>query len=139
MCLRYLSPIPDPIFFHPGSEFFLSIHPIKEFKYFNKLFLSTRKYDLGCSSRIRILSFYPSRIPGSKRHWIPDPDPQHCLFSLPVEFSLYLYPADLCLKMPPIRGHLASLGLIERYLKSILWICIDFNADPAPGVCCKIV
>jgi hypothetical protein len=28
-----------------------------------KLFLSSRKYDPGCSSRIRILIFYPSRIP----------------------------------------------------------------------------
>ncbi len=28
-------------------------------------------------SRIRILTFYPSRIQGSKRHRIPDPDPQH--------------------------------------------------------------
>ncbi len=52
---------------------------IKEFKYFNpkKLDLSSRKYDSGCSSRIRILSFYPFRIRGSKRHRIPDP--QHCL------------------------------------------------------------
>jgi hypothetical protein len=30
-------------------------------------------------SRIRMLTFYPSRIQGSKRHPIPDPDPQHCL------------------------------------------------------------
>jgi hypothetical protein len=28
-------------------------------------------------SRIRMLTFYPSRIPGSRRHRIPDPDPQH--------------------------------------------------------------
>jgi hypothetical protein len=64
--------IPDP-----GSEFFPSRIRIKEFKYFNpkKCFLSSRKYDLGCSSRIRFLTSYPSRIPGSKRHWIPDPDP----------------------------------------------------------------
>jgi hypothetical protein len=27
--------------------------------------------------RIRIPTFYPSRIPGSKRQRIPDPDPQH--------------------------------------------------------------
>jgi hypothetical protein len=54
----------------PGSEFFPSrIHSgsrirIKEFKYFNpkKLLLSSRKYDPGCSSRIRILMFYLSRI-----------------------------------------------------------------------------
>jgi hypothetical protein len=29
--------------------------------------------------RFRILIFYPSRIQGSKRLRIPDPDPQHCL------------------------------------------------------------
>ncbi len=67
--------ISDQTFFHPGSEIF---HPgsrirIKEFKYFNpkKWFLSYRKYDLGCSSRIRI--FHPSRIsdPGVKK--APDP------------------------------------------------------------------
>ncbi len=46
-----------------------------------KWFLSTRKYDPGCSSRIPDpdADFYPSRIQGSKRHRIPDPDPQHCL------------------------------------------------------------
>ncbi len=61
--------IPDSNFFHPGSWIC-----IKEFKYFNpkKRFLSSRKYDPGCSSRIRILIFYPSRIQGSKMHWIPD-------------------------------------------------------------------
>ncbi len=65
-----LSRIPDPTFFYPGSDFFLSripdpncLHPgsrisIKEFKNLNpkKWFLSSRKYDPGCSS------------------WIPDPD-----------------------------------------------------------------
>jgi hypothetical protein len=52
--------IPDQNFFHPGSRI-----RIKEFKYFIPihLFLSSRKYDPGCSSRIRILIFYPSRIP----------------------------------------------------------------------------
>ncbi len=71
----------------PGSEFFPSririfsipeIH-IKDFKYFNpkKCFWRSRKYDWGWF-RIRILNFYPSRIQGSKRHQIPDPDPQHC-------------------------------------------------------------
>jgi len=50
-----------------------------------KWFLSSRKYDPGCSpgSRIRMLTFYPSRIPdpGSERHRIPDPDPQLCFFT----------------------------------------------------------
>ncbi len=72
------SRILDPNFFHPGSR----IH-IKEFKYFNpkNYFSSSRKYDPGCLSRIRVLIFYPSRIPDpgvKKRHQIPDPDPQHC-------------------------------------------------------------
>ncbi len=48
-----------------------------------KLFLNSRKYHPGCSSRIRILIFYPSRIPGSKRHRIPDPDPQQSFFGYP--------------------------------------------------------
>jgi hypothetical protein len=64
--------IPDPDFFHPGSRV-----RIKESKYLNpkKLFLSSRKYDLGCPSQI--LFCYPFRIQGSKRHRIPDP--QHWL------------------------------------------------------------
>jgi hypothetical protein len=86
--------IPDPNCFHPGSwirivsipdpgsELFLSRIRIKEFKYFNpkKWFLSSRKYDPGCSSRIPDPDhdFLPIpdpgfRIQGSKRHWIPDP------------------------------------------------------------------
>ncbi len=69
--------IPDPNFFHRGSRI-----SIKEFNYFSKkkIFFSSRKCDPGCSSRIRILYFYPSRsrIQGSKRHRNLDPDPQHC-------------------------------------------------------------
>ncbi len=93
--------IPDPNCLHPGSRI-----RIKEFKYFNpkktkKGFLSSRKYDLGCSFRIPDpdVGFLPipdpgvkkapdpgsatlrypgsgknsSRIQGSKRHRIPDP------------------------------------------------------------------
>ncbi len=73
--------IPDP-----GSRIL-----IKEFKYFNpkkskKWFLSSEKYDPGCSSLIPDPDddFLPSRIPdprsrGQKgtQSWIPDPDPQH--------------------------------------------------------------
>jgi hypothetical protein len=74
------SQIPDPNCFRPGSRI-----PIKEFKYFNpkEWFLSSRKYDPGCSSRIPDPDpdFLPipdpgSLIQGSKRHRIPDP--QHC-------------------------------------------------------------
>jgi hypothetical protein len=62
--------IPDPTFFHPGSWI-----RIKEFKYFNprKWFLSSRKYDPGCSSRIRILTFYLSQIPDPGVKKAPDP------------------------------------------------------------------
>jgi hypothetical protein len=76
-----LSWIPDPKFPSriPGKKDSGSQNPIhiKEYKYFElkKLFLSSQKYYPGCSSRIRILIFYPSRgIPGSKRHRIPDPE-----------------------------------------------------------------
>jgi hypothetical protein len=37
------------------------------------VFLSSRKYDPGCSSRIRILIFYPSRIPDPGVKKAPDP------------------------------------------------------------------
>ncbi len=73
----WLSRIPDPTFFHPGSQ----IH-IQEFKYFNPK--NSRNYDPVCSSRIRILIFSPSRIPdlGSRGQKctgsrITNPVPQH--------------------------------------------------------------
>jgi hypothetical protein len=79
-----LSRIPDPNCLHPGSRIL-----IKEFKYFNpkkakQWFPSSKKYDPGCSSRIRMLTFsHPrSRIQGSKRHPIPDQDPQHWPYGL---------------------------------------------------------
>ena len=65
------SRIPDSNCLHPGSRI-----RIKEFKYFltsKKWFLSSRKYDLGCSSRIRMLTFYPSRIPDPGVKKAPDP------------------------------------------------------------------
>ena len=79
--------IPDPTFFHPGSELShprspdpgsssknLSILTPKKAK---KWFLSSKKYDPGCSSRIPDpdADFLPSRIPdpGVKKHPIPDP------------------------------------------------------------------
>jgi hypothetical protein len=60
--------IPDPNFSHPRSRIC-----IKEFKYFNpkKWFLSSRKYDLGWSSWIRILIFLPIPVLAVKK--APDP------------------------------------------------------------------
>jgi hypothetical protein len=75
--------IPDLNFFHPGSR--------KEFKYFNpeKLFLSSRKYDPGCSSRTPDPDpdCLPIPDPGVKK--IPDPgvkkapDPESGFATLP--------------------------------------------------------
>jgi hypothetical protein len=63
--------IPDPNFFHPGS---LIPDPRQEFMLFltQKIVLSSRKCDPGCSFRIRILIriliFHPSRMdPGNKK------------------------------------------------------------------------
>jgi hypothetical protein len=76
--------IPDPTFSHPGSRIRTVSIPvsrifIKEFKYFNppkktkKWFLSSKKYDPGCSSRIPNpdADFLPIPDPGVKK--APDP------------------------------------------------------------------
>jgi hypothetical protein len=70
------SRIPDPNCLHPGSRIL-----IKEFKYFNpqkskqKWFLSSKKYDPGCSSRIPDpdADFLPSRIPDPGVKKVPNP------------------------------------------------------------------
>ncbi len=65
------SRIPDPNFFIPdpgsASKNLSILTPKNSVQ-------SSRKYEPGCSSRNRILTFYPSRIQGSKRHRIPDPE-----------------------------------------------------------------
>ncbi len=72
--IRFFS-IPDANCFHPGSELFPSRIHIKEFQYFipKKWFLSSRKYDPGCSSRIPDSDpdFLPIPDPGAKK--APDP------------------------------------------------------------------
>jgi hypothetical protein len=77
-----LSQIPDPTFFHPGSELSPSRILIKEFKYFypkkaKKRFLTSKKYDPGCSSRIRMLTFSHPGSRGQKVTQSRIPDPQH--------------------------------------------------------------
>ncbi len=70
--------IPDPNSFHHGMD------PGSASR--NLIILAQKywKYDLGCSSRIRILSFYPSRIPDPGFKKAPDPGsatlPNHCRF-----------------------------------------------------------
>jgi hypothetical protein len=64
------SRIPDPNCLHPDPGYAsknLSILTPR------KWFLNSRKYDPGCSSRIRILTFYPSRIPDPGVKKAPDP------------------------------------------------------------------
>ncbi len=65
------SRIPDPTCRHPESASKnLSILTPQKTK---KWFLSSSKYDPGCSSRIRMLTFYPSRIPDPGVKKAPDP------------------------------------------------------------------
>jgi hypothetical protein len=69
-----LSRIPDPNFFHQGSPI-----RIKEFKYFNPKigFQALGNMILvvhsGSGSRIRVLTFYPSRIQDPRVKKAPDP------------------------------------------------------------------
>jgi hypothetical protein len=87
-----LSRILDPKFSipDPRSEFCPSRIPDPGSVSKNlKSFLSPRKYDPGCSSRIRISDpdpyfFTHPGSRGSKRHRIPNPDPQHCIWDLQV-------------------------------------------------------
>ncbi len=60
-------PIPDPNFSHPGFA-------TNSLRFHNqKMFSSSRNYDPGCSSRIRILIFYLSWIPDPGVEKAPDP------------------------------------------------------------------
>ncbi len=71
------SRIPDQNISDLRSRIHIHIEDIKVFlSNPKKLFLSARKYN---PIRIPNLIFYASRVPGSKRYQIPDPDPQHCL------------------------------------------------------------
>jgi hypothetical protein len=81
---EYFTPVLRIRDVYPGSKFFPSRIPIRHqriyasknlCRYFNpkKLFLSSRKYDPSCSSRIRILIFYQSRIPDQGVKKAPDP------------------------------------------------------------------
>jgi hypothetical protein len=62
---------------YPGSliRIFSIPDPLQKVFKPPKKFLSSRKYNPGCSSRIQI--FYPSRIPDPGVKKAPDPDPQH--------------------------------------------------------------
>ncbi len=82
----FLSRIPDPNCLHPGSasKNISILTPKKTIKWF----LSSTKYDPGCSFWIRMLTFYPSRIsdPGSRGQkgtgsaTLGDPQHWFCLY-----------------------------------------------------------
>jgi hypothetical protein len=80
--IRDVYPIPRSEFFHPGSRVKKILDPgsgssSKILSIFNQEnVFSPRKYDPGCSSRIRILILYSSWIPDLG---ILDPDPPHSL------------------------------------------------------------
>jgi hypothetical protein len=82
------SRIPDSNCLHPGSRI-----RIKEFKYFNpkKWFLSPRKYDPGCSSRIQDpdADFLPIPDPGVKK--APDPGSGSATLVMPLLKRLFCY------------------------------------------------
>ncbi len=103
-----LSRIPDPKKFYPGSRIRIRI---KEFKYFypKKFFLSSRKYHSGCSSRIQILIFYPSRIPDPGVPKAPDPGSG----SVTLLDSKLLLPAEIFnLERPSVPSSTADLKRI---------------------------
>ncbi len=60
-----------------------------------KLFLSSKKYDPGCSSRIRILIFYPSRIPDPGVKKAPDPGSGSATLSVTLSF----FPLSPCFSL----------------------------------------
>ncbi len=83
--------VADPGCLHPGSR-----TRIKEFKYFNPKiwFLSSRKFDpvVHPGSGCRLSTHPGSRIQGSTRHQIPDPDPQHWLLRVMAEWEVKTNP-----------------------------------------------
>jgi hypothetical protein len=84
MSVAYFLPVPK--IFIPYPESSVEKDPRSgsasiNFKYFNPktCYLSSRKYDPRCSSRIQFFFNYPGSIPdpGVKKHRIQDADPQH--------------------------------------------------------------
>jgi hypothetical protein len=94
---------------NPGSELSPSRILVKEFKYFNpkkskKWFFSSKKYDPGCSSRIRMLTFsHPgSRIPDVGVKKAPNPGSRIRIRNTGKMFVVVS--VELCWT-PTLRGH----------------------------------
>jgi hypothetical protein len=56
-----------------------------------KMFLNSRKYDPGFSSRIRVLIFYPPRIPDPGVKEAPDPGSETLFVSLSKNSDLVIF------------------------------------------------
>jgi hypothetical protein len=78
--------ISDPTFFLPGSAS-KNLGILAQKQGFKALGNIIRVVHPGSESRIRILTFYPSRDPGVKKAPGPGSDPQHCVISAFVPVS----------------------------------------------------
>jgi hypothetical protein len=122
--------IPDP----GSSSENLSILAPKKAK---KWFLSSKKYDPGCSSRIRMLTFsHPgSRIQGSKRHPIPDPGSGSA--TLQVLNLKKITSVVLCILLIVINGMVDISFLAVETVMCYCVICTVHRVtalEPDPGI-----
>ncbi len=121
---------------YPGSDFFpsgirtvsipdtgsasknLSILTPKKPK---KWVLSSRKYDPGCSSRIRMLTFYPSRIPDPGVKKAPDPGSGSATLVTRYNFFFFLTKID-CSRSTYLRTSTGFLAF--KRVKRDFWFAI---------------
>ncbi len=123
--------IPEPNCLHPGSA--LKNFSILTPKNQKKWFLSSRKYDPGCSSRtrIRMLTFYPSQIPDPGAKKAPDPGSGSAtlvLFKEPSLVSTQLYRSPKLHRSGFIHTYLHGLsGILEfpLFSRKIVWSIWD--------------
>jgi hypothetical protein len=125
MLVRIRDVYPDPRseFFHSASRIQCLKDSgsrirfrIKELGIFNrkKGFLSFRKYDPGCSSRIVDPDFFPSRIPGPEGQKAPDPGsaklptPTLAIFAIFATLFLTEFRQQLLRRKDPVRVVLAE-------------------------------
>jgi hypothetical protein len=71
-------------------------------------------------SRIRILIFYPSRIQGSKRHRISDPDPQHCILQRSIMSLSIKFCTDFIIAYRKTAAAIARQAGITRVYAEVL-------------------
>jgi len=106
------------------------------------LFLNSRKYDPGCSFRIRIPDPDPdilpvSRILGSKK--APDPDPQHCSILPHLCSGSFLFPGsirdgwNIRIRIK-IRIRNEQPGSHFRELRTIFWVKNNINSWRGSGI-----